>query len=155
MQRTPAEEGRETCDLARRRGPHLEVMDGVPGNVVPFASPPTLLSLNQRGLVMESEADFVVGAVHEFRYTVADAVPILFGARVLRSLKVTADREVEYVVVLEFLGDVAQDPEIRRLMQLESSHHWPNSGPVIGGWNEAVAAISRVVSEVSHGRRCA
>jgi hypothetical protein len=109
----------------RRRAPRIEVLSQFHGHSVTLGVPVTLLDISLGGFRIETSVAFPLGAVHEFRFTLADDTTIEVRARVLHCGIHTSPRGVlRYSAGLEFVNgpaNVAQPDVLRLIEEVRSS----------------------------------
>ena len=122
----------------RRRAPRIEVLSQFHGQSVTLGVPVTLLDISLGGFRIETSVVFPLGAIHEFRFTLADSKAIEVRARVLHCGIHTTPRGL--LRCSAGLGSsrschVAQ-PDVARLIEELSSAPSPTSSraaPTEGG----------------------
>jgi hypothetical protein len=111
---------RRTSGRDRRRTPRIEVLSQFHGQSVTLGVPVALLDISLGGFRIETSVVFPLGAIHEFRFTMADGKAIEVRARVLHCGIHSSTRGVlRYSAGLEFVNgpaNVAQ-PDVLRLIQ--------------------------------------
>ena len=109
----------------RRRTPRIEVLSHFHGHSVTLGVPVRLLDISLGGFRIETSIVFPLGAVHEFRFTLADGTTIELRARVLHCDIHTSPRGVlRYSAGLEFASgpaNVAQPDVLRLIEEIRSS----------------------------------
>jgi PilZ domain-containing protein len=109
----------------RRRTPRIEVLSHFHGHSVTLGVPVRLLDISLGGFRIETSIVFPLGAVHEFRFTLADGTTIELRARVLHCGIHTSPRGVlRYSAGLEFASgpaNVAQPDVLRLIEEIRSS----------------------------------
>ena len=111
---------RRTSGRDRRRAPRIEVLSHFHGHSVTLGVPVTLLDISLGGFRIETSVVFPLGAIHEFRFTLADSTVIEVRARVLHCGIHTDQRGVlRYSAGLEFVGGPANvaPPDVERLIE--------------------------------------
>jgi hypothetical protein len=104
----------------RRRAPRIEVLSQFHGHSVTLGVPVTLLDISLGGFRIETSVVFPLGAVHAFRFTMADGKAIEVRARVLHCGILSSTRGVlRYSAGLEFVNGPASagQPEVLRLIE--------------------------------------
>ena len=104
----------------RRRAPRIEVLSQFHGHSVTLGVPVTLLDISLGGFRIETSVVFPLGAIHEFRFTLADGTAIEVRARVLHcGIHTTPRGLLRYSAGLEFVSGPANvaHPDVLRLIE--------------------------------------
>jgi hypothetical protein len=76
---------------SRRRGPRLEVLGQLHGQLVPMELPMLVRNLGAGGFGIESSVPFPVGAVQKFRFTTVAGVGVVVSAEVKHCVSMHTD----------------------------------------------------------------
>jgi hypothetical protein len=71
----------------RRRSPRIKILGKLHGRLVALDLPLTVLEISLGGLSFETDLEFPVGAVHEYRLTLGDGSNAALKGRVVRCVR--------------------------------------------------------------------
>ena len=87
----------------RRAFPRLDVIDELNGQLIPFGVPVTVREVSVGGFSVETDAPFLAGGQHRFRFTTANGDEIVLEASVIHRRLAGSSDAPRYITGFAFL----------------------------------------------------